>query len=112
MLEQILKAITEYANSGRSEDLREWLVDHVQAVLDSQNPRAIDLVNEWEAAFARLSENLITEAELFDRATAVSRIAKIDIRPLPITVHSNSTTSSGAVLQGESIQVGRSVRVA
>ena len=111
MLQELRKAIAEYANGERtSAALREWLAVNVQAVLDSGEQETIAVVDELEALFARLSEGLVTERDIFDAATACIRTAQTERRPLP--AQEVLTTSGAATYRDDSSRADRLVRVA
>jgi len=45
-------------------ELERWLVEHLQAILDSGNEQAIKLANQVDAALIEIQEGLLTEEAL------------------------------------------------
>lgn len=75
-------ALNQYAN--REMDLgafEDWLVGHLQLILDSHDSDSIDIANNLDARFIELGEGLITEQELFNAAQALLPPAQT----LPVT---------------------------
>lgn len=91
MLQEVHKVIREFARGDRGPDaLREWIAGNVQAVLNSGDQDAIAIIDELEALFARLSENLINEQAIMDAVTAMINAADTHYRPLIETLNGHS----------------------
>jgi hypothetical protein len=95
-------ALNQYAN--REIDLaafEDWLVSHLQLILDSHDSDSIDIANNLDARFIELGEGLIAEQELFNTAQALLPPAQT----LPVTfgvtvnapsMHFDTTTTRDA----------------
>lgn len=110
MLREVLEQITAYANGRISTAvLQDWIVANMQRVLDSGDQEAIGVVNRFEVLFARLSEDLIGERDIFEEATATSLKARIDIRPLPEPVSVSTSGGSSVIRSDDPAEVARLV---
>lgn len=111
MLQEVLQALREYANGSRNAaSLREWIAEHVQAVLNSGDGAAIAIVDELEALFAQLSEGIVTEKAIVDVVCAVLYDAETQVRPIFAPAdHDNYVTviTTGA----PNVQAERPIRV-
>ncbi len=104
MLQQLINILARYVNRETRagaitlDEVEEWLVLNLQAILDSGDEMAVEIANTLDPAFVELRENLINEAAFFTAAEAMFRRALIDTRPLPtdlVTTSSGSTTYGG-----------------
>jgi hypothetical protein len=65
MHDQILEQLKQF-EFGQLNDkkLEEWLLSHLQLILDSREDRAIDLANELDALFIQEHEGLVSAEEM------------------------------------------------
>jgi len=104
MLQELIDILARYVNRETRPDpitldeLEEWLVLNLQAILDSGDEMAVDIANTLDPSLVELRENLINEAAFFAAAEAMFQRALIDILPLPTP--ELVTTSSGSVTYG------------
>jgi hypothetical protein len=116
MLQQLIDILARYVNETRPDaitldELEEWLVLHLQAILDSGDEMAVDIVNTLDPSLVELREDLMNEAALFAAAEAMFRRALVDTHPLP-TPELVTTPSSGSdTYRSEANQGGRLVLV-
>ncbi len=69
MRRKLLKELYRYtAGSISIADLQNWLLSHLQEVLDSEDPVAIDAANSLDSGLVELGEHLIEEADFSRRA--------------------------------------------
>jgi hypothetical protein len=69
MLEQLRAKVAEYLQGSIPLDrLEDWLISHLQTILDSGDEGAIKSADTLDAALVRLHEGLISEAEFFREA--------------------------------------------
>ncbi len=117
MLQQLTNILARYVNHERADaitldELEEWLVLSLQAILDSGDEMAVDIANTLDPSLVELRENLMNEPAFFTIAEAMFRRALIDTHPLP-TPELVTTPSSGSdTYRGEANQGGRFVLVA
>ncbi len=64
LLAQVNDYLDEKLNSNALED---WIVAHLQVILDSEDERAVNLANEIDVSFVELGEGIIDLAALRDR---------------------------------------------
>ncbi len=55
------------------EQFHEWVVSNLQAVLDSRNDHATDLMNQADAALIQLGADVITERDFIDALIGMIR---------------------------------------
>lgn len=104
MLQQLRDILARYVNRERPDaitldELEEWLVLNLQAILDSGDEMAVDIANTLDPSLVELRENLINEPAFFAAAEAMFLRALIDTHPLftpePVTTSSGSATYRG-----------------
>ncbi len=116
MLQQLINILARYVNRERQDaitldELEEWLVLNLQAILDSGDEMAVDIANTLDSSLVELRENLMNEAAFFATAEAMFRRALIDTHPLP-TPELVTTSSGSDTYGGDPNQAGRFVLVA
>ena len=117
MLQELIDILARYVNRETRADaitldeLEEWLVLHLQAILDSGDEMGADIANTLDPLLVELRENLISEPAFFAAAVAMFRRALIDTHPLP-TPELVTTSSGSATYGGDPNQSGRLVLVA
>ena len=115
MLQQLTDILARYVNHERADaitlnELEEWLILNLQAILNSGDEMAIDIANTLDPSLVELRENLMNEAAFFLVAEAMFRRALIDTHPLstpePVTSSGVSDTYDGAdINQGSLVPV-------
>ncbi len=74
-LSAIVDKVNAYLQGKVAEDeLEDWIVGHLQAVLDSGEKEAIHIANEVDVSFVELEESII------DRPTLRARLAELAVR--------------------------------
>ena len=117
MLQQLIDILARYVNRETRPDaitldeLEEWLVLHLQAILDSGDEMAVEIANTIDPLFVELHESLISEADFFSAAERMFQRALTDTRPLP-TPEVVTTSSGSATYRGDPTQAGHLVLVA
>ncbi len=117
MLQQLIDILARYVNRETRSDaitldeLEEWLVLNLQAILDSGDEMAEDIANTLDPALVELRENLINEPAFFAAAEAMFRRSLIDTRP-PLTPEPFVTSSGSDTYGGDPNQAGHLVLVA
>lgn len=117
MLQQLVDILARYVNRETRSDaitldeLEEWLVLNLQAILDSGDEMAVDIADTLDPALVELRENLINEPTFFDAAEAMFRRALIHTHPLP-PPELVTTVSGSATYRSDPNQAGRLVLVA
>ena len=80
LLTEMLDAVKAYLQGSDTEDaLEDWIVGHLQPVLNSGDAVAIDIANEIDVSFVELGEGII------DRATLKSRLAVLVDQHTPVS---------------------------
>ena len=70
VLTHLRASLGRYLNQqGSLRDVEEWLLAHLQDILDSGNQQAIELANQVDADLVEFSEELIDEAMFQERLT-------------------------------------------
>lgn len=72
MIDSLRTALNQYVN--REIDLgafEDWVISHLQAILDSHDQPSIDIAQNLDARFIELGEDLITEDEFFNEAQSL-----------------------------------------
>lgn len=60
----LTQALIQYLSRERSvSELEEWLVGNLQDILNSGDPKAIDIANEVDALLVEMNERLLNEDE-------------------------------------------------
>lgn len=73
--EDIILQFARYVGRELSiEALGEWLLSHLQQVLDSDDQEAVSLVDEADALLVELSNKDISELDFFNRLAAIVSI--------------------------------------
>ena len=66
--ERLMAQLERYLNEQCSlEEVDTWVMAHLQAILDSGDPKAIDITNEVDADIIEVGEGLIDDATLRER---------------------------------------------
>ena len=74
-LSAIIDEVNAYLQGNIAEDeLEDWIVGHLQVVLDSGDKEAIHIANEVDASFVELEESII------NRTTLRTRLAELTLR--------------------------------
>ena len=73
LLSELLDELNKYLTGGSSGDrLEDWVVGHLQLILDSRDTRAIGIANEIDACFVELGEGIIDLAAFNDRLSGLA----------------------------------------
>lgn len=74
-LSAVIDEVNAYLQGRIAEDeLEDWIIGHLQVILDSGDKEAIHIANEVDVSFVELEESII------DRATLRTRLAELTIR--------------------------------
>ncbi len=77
MLTQIISEAQAYLMGHCSlDDLEDWLLVHLQEILDSGDQKAIQLADNIDAALIQLNEGIIDEATFYDQIQSYARLAE------------------------------------
>ncbi|MBI1885442.1 MAG: hypothetical protein HYS09_03885 [Chloroflexi bacterium] len=112
MLQQLRDTLRQFLDGTLDRRaLEDWLVTHLQAILDSNDQGAVEIANALDVLFLKLNDGFVTDEEFVERAAALS------LRPLTTLVVAASTTSitteSGSeTYRRDPNQIDRLVRVA
>ena len=108
MLTELLAQIDSYLLGHFSlEYLEEWLVSHLQKILDSGEQEAVDLANKIDADIIESSEGIIDQSTIWERLQSyITSIQTVSLecdeyQPTPqkelVTTSSESTTLKAQV---------------
>jgi hypothetical protein len=98
--QRILRAFGRYAFGETSfEQFEEWIVSHLQDVLNSGDPESIALMDEADSSLIELNQNQISEEEFMSRIASKIREAET----LNLTLTPDIALSSTQSDLGESI---------
>ncbi len=105
MRHRIIEEIEKYVNqSSTGRDLEEWLLSNLQEILISGEAEAIALVNEVNALYAELSEDLLSEDEFEDNITSILRreeqTVSFTIGRIPVQIIGQSTVKKKLIVPG------------
>lgn len=88
MLDQLRKILIDYIECRiDSIALEDWLIAHLQAILDSGDPEAIHMANDLDVLFLKLSDDALTDSEF------VEQVAALTLKPRVLVEASTETTS-------------------
>ena len=74
-LTAVIDEVNAYLQGNIAEDeLEDWIVGHLQVVIDSGDEEAIHIANEVDVSFVELEESII------DRATLRTRLAELTVK--------------------------------
>lgn len=84
-MDQIISMLTQYRKREISiASLEDWMVSHLQAVLDSGDHGASAIADEVIALIVELGEGIVAEDEIRSRITAIIREREILVDERPI----------------------------
>ena len=80
LLTELLDEVRTYLQGNCTEDdLEDWIVGHLQPVLNSGDEVAAEIANEIDVSFVELGENII------DRVILKSRLAMLGDQHTPVS---------------------------
>jgi hypothetical protein len=110
MLNELLNRINSVLLGHRVEDLEDWLVGHLQDILDSGDKKAIDVANRVDADLISYSENLIDFSKLIENLQRHYYSAQTIFKEYGQSISIGIVTIAGATPVAE-VQYRQSVEV-
>jgi hypothetical protein len=81
--EEVLQVFRKYVSGMvRMNDLEDWILSHIQGILNSGNQEAIALIDEVDALLIEIGAGISSEQDLFDtisRFISDAETVKIDL---------------------------------
>lgn len=92
MLQQLREILGRYVEDTIDViALEDWLVSHLQAILDSQDEEAIEIANALDVLFLKLNDGFLSDEDFLEQAAALS------LRPRTVVLPATSiSTASGS----------------
>lgn len=104
MIEDLRKTLAQYAHREIDLDaLEDWVVSHLQVILDSHDQESIGIANALDTRFVELGEGLISEDEFFNEAQALLPDETV-VLPVPQVVSVASVSGSVTVQSDNSTE--------
>ncbi len=105
MIQELRDILARYINRQLDVySLEDWVVSHLQAILNSQDQIAIEIANQLDPLFVELGEDLVTEPEVFSEASAMYLRAvealAVALPTLAILTSVKTSNTSGTLQSG------------
>ena len=113
MLQELITRLSKYSNQEMGlRDLEDWIMLHLQEMLDSGEQEAITIADELDGLLIQLSEGLVTEADILAAIDEIlCRRGTVVVATTPVTTTVSHESANPTVTRSEVLRRVEDVRL-